>query len=158
VARSFQSSAPAGRLASTAIVPSSGLSPVRYRNIAEQIASSLRHAIVTGAITPGGRLLEVPIAREMGTSRAPVREAIVIGHKRVADALRARDAARASRALATHLAEVLEMCVQRMRTPNRGKRAAAGRGGTAHSRMLKNPLLPRLLNKVQMQGGARRAE
>jgi hypothetical protein len=28
----------------------------------------------------------------------------------------------------------------------------------AANRMLKNPLLPRLLKKIQMQGGSRRAE
>jgi hypothetical protein len=84
-------------------------------------------------------------------------KAIVAGHTRVADALRAKDAARASRALEKHLAEVLEMCVQRMRTPNRGARAA-GPDGADKSRFSKDPLSPGLLKKVQMQGGGRRAE
>ncbi len=43
--------------------------------MAEQIAGSLREAIARGTIQPAARLLEVQVAREMHTSRAPVREA-----------------------------------------------------------------------------------
>jgi DNA-binding GntR family transcriptional regulator len=46
--------------------------------MAEQIATSIRDAIARGTILPGTRLFEVHLAREMGTSRAPVREAL--GH------------------------------------------------------------------------------
>lgn len=53
------------------------LTPVRYRNMAEQIATALRQAIADGKLRPGARLLEVQIAREMGTSRAPLREALI---------------------------------------------------------------------------------
>jgi len=53
------------------------LAPVRYRNMAEQIATALRQAIADGKLHPGARLLEVHIAREMGTSRAPLREALI---------------------------------------------------------------------------------
>jgi DNA-binding GntR family transcriptional regulator len=53
------------------------LTPVRYRNMAEQIATALRQAIADGKLRPGARLLEVHIAREMGTSRAPLREALI---------------------------------------------------------------------------------
>ena len=53
------------------------LTPVRYRNMAEQIATALRQAIADGKLHPGARLLEVQIAREMGTSRAPLREALI---------------------------------------------------------------------------------
>jgi DNA-binding GntR family transcriptional regulator len=53
------------------------LTPVRYRNMAEQIATALRQAIAVGRLRPGTRLLEVQIAREMGTSRAPLREALI---------------------------------------------------------------------------------
>ncbi len=44
--------------------------------MAEQIARSLREAIAHGTIRPAARLLEVQLAREMRTSRAPVREAL----------------------------------------------------------------------------------
>ena len=53
------------------------LNPVRYRSMAEQIATALRQAIADGKLRPGARLLEVQIAREMGTSRAPLREALI---------------------------------------------------------------------------------
>jgi len=53
------------------------LTPVRYRNMAEQIATALRQAIAAGKLRPGARLPEVQIAREMGTSRAPLREALI---------------------------------------------------------------------------------
>jgi DNA-binding GntR family transcriptional regulator len=50
--------------------------PVAYRTMAEQIAASVRDAIAQGRIPPGTRLMEPSLAQEMGTSRAPVREAI----------------------------------------------------------------------------------
>ncbi len=53
------------------------LTPVRYRSMAEQIATALRQVIADGKLRPGTRLLEVQIAREMGTSRAPLREALI---------------------------------------------------------------------------------
>lgn len=53
-----------------------GVAPVSYRTIAEQIAGSIREAIAQGRIPPAARLFEVSLAREMGTSRAPVREAL----------------------------------------------------------------------------------
>jgi DNA-binding GntR family transcriptional regulator len=56
--------------------PFSGVAPIVYRTIAEQIAGSIRQAIAQGRIAPATRLLEVSLAREMRTSRAPVREAL----------------------------------------------------------------------------------
>ena len=56
---------------------SPALTPVRYRSMAEQIATAIRQAIANGKLCPGTRLLEVQIAREMGTSRAPLREALI---------------------------------------------------------------------------------
>ncbi|HEX7548624.1 MAG TPA: GntR family transcriptional regulator [Candidatus Methylomirabilis sp.] len=56
--------------------PLSGVSPIAFRTIAEQIAGSIREAIAQGRIPPAARLLELSLAREMGTSRAPVREAL----------------------------------------------------------------------------------
>lgn len=53
------------------------LPPVRYRNMGEQIATALRQGIANGKLRPGARLPEVQIAREMGTSRAPLREALI---------------------------------------------------------------------------------
>ena len=56
--------------------PLKGVSPIAFRTIAEQIAGSIREAIAQGRIAPAARLLELSLAGEMGTSRAPVREAL----------------------------------------------------------------------------------
>jgi DNA-binding GntR family transcriptional regulator len=53
------------------------VAPIAYRTIAEQIAGALRQGIAEGKLRPGARLLEVQIAYEMGTSRAPLREALM---------------------------------------------------------------------------------
>ena len=53
------------------------VAPIAYRTIAEQIAGALRQGIAEGKLRPGARLLEVQIAHEMGTSRAPLREALI---------------------------------------------------------------------------------
>jgi DNA-binding GntR family transcriptional regulator len=45
--------------------------------MADQIATAIRQAIADGKLRPGTRLLEVQISREMGTSRAPLREALI---------------------------------------------------------------------------------
>ncbi len=45
--------------------------------MAQQIATTLRQAIADGKLRPGARLLEVQISRELGTSRAPLREALI---------------------------------------------------------------------------------
>jgi len=52
------------------------VTPIAYRTITEQVAGAIREAIADGRIPPASRLLEVSLAQEMGTSRAPVREAL----------------------------------------------------------------------------------
>ncbi len=42
----------------------------------EQVAGILRDAITAGRLKPGDRLIETDLAAELGTSRAPVREAL----------------------------------------------------------------------------------
>jgi len=42
----------------------------------EQVADILRDAITEGRLKPGDRLIETDLAAELGTSRAPVREAL----------------------------------------------------------------------------------
>lgn len=53
------------------------LSPIRYRRMADQIAAGIRDSIASGKLPAGTHLLEVAIAREMQTSRVPVREALM---------------------------------------------------------------------------------
>jgi len=115
--------------------------PVRtFRPLSEEAYDALRAAILGGRLQPGERIVEADIARQMATSRSPVREAvrkleheglleyvprrgtIVVGLSRddVADAYQLRAhleayGARlaATRASKTQLARLLEM-IERM--------------------------------------------
>jgi DNA-binding GntR family transcriptional regulator len=118
------------------------VAPVRtFRPLSEEAYDALRAAILGGRLPPGARIVEADIARQMATSRSPVREAvrkleheglleyvprrgtIVVGlsHDDVADAYQLRAhlegyGARlaATRASEAQLARLLEM-IERMR-------------------------------------------
>ncbi len=47
-----------------------------YRTLREVVLDNLRSAILRGELAPGQRIFEMQIAAEMGTSRAPAREAL----------------------------------------------------------------------------------
>ena len=51
------------------------LEPLRRDSTPERIASQLRSGIVSGRLPPGQALREVEVARQLGVSRGPVREA-----------------------------------------------------------------------------------
>jgi DNA-binding GntR family transcriptional regulator len=51
-------------------------SPMRPRTMAEQAAETIVGAAARGVFLPGDRLVEAEIARELGISRVPVREAL----------------------------------------------------------------------------------
>jgi DNA-binding GntR family transcriptional regulator len=46
------------------------------QNISEELANAIRQMIVDGVIAPGSRINEVHLARDLGVSRTPLREAI----------------------------------------------------------------------------------
>ena len=52
------------------------LSKVEKKSLALVVFEQLKEGILLGRLTPGTRLLEVEISRQMGVSRAPVREAL----------------------------------------------------------------------------------
>ena len=54
----------------------SSLPPVERRVLSQDILLCLRSGILNGEIPPGTRLLEIPLATELGVSRGPVREAL----------------------------------------------------------------------------------
>jgi DNA-binding GntR family transcriptional regulator len=54
----------------------SALPPVERRVLRQDILLGLRSGILNGEIPPGTRLLEIPLATELGVSRGPVREAL----------------------------------------------------------------------------------
>jgi len=63
---------------SPASKPSSlALGPIPFRRMADQIAAAIRDSIATGKFPPNMHLQELDIAREMQTSRVPVREALM---------------------------------------------------------------------------------
>ena len=49
---------------------------LKRQTLSEQIKDHLAQQIASGALAPGDRLVELSIARDMGTSQAPVREAL----------------------------------------------------------------------------------
>lgn len=53
-----------------------GLRRVPVQSRREHVVEILRDAVTTGALQPGDRLVELDLATELGTSRAPVREAL----------------------------------------------------------------------------------
>jgi DNA-binding GntR family transcriptional regulator len=57
-------------------VPPKLRATVERQTLAEQVYASLKKAIVSGDLQPGERLKELEIARSLGASRTPVREAM----------------------------------------------------------------------------------
>ncbi|WP_251424903.1 GntR family transcriptional regulator [Veillonella agrestimuris] len=47
-----------------------------YKPLREVVVETLRQAIQNGTLQPGERLMEIPLAEELGVSRTPIREAI----------------------------------------------------------------------------------
>ena len=47
-----------------------------HRPLREMVYEELKMQILTGAIVPGTRMMEVELAKEIGVSRTPIREAI----------------------------------------------------------------------------------
>jgi DNA-binding GntR family transcriptional regulator len=58
-----------------AVAPPVGLDALTDSDLVGQVGRRLTDAIVTGRLRPGDKLVEVAIARELGISRAPIREA-----------------------------------------------------------------------------------
>ena len=51
--------------------------PMRRGNLADEVADHIRDSILTGRLRPGTRIDQDAIARDMGVSRLPVREALI---------------------------------------------------------------------------------
>lgn len=51
---------------------------IRRQSTAEQVAATVRAAILSGRLAPGSPLREIPLAEELGVSRNSVREAVRI--------------------------------------------------------------------------------
>ena len=57
------------------LTPPVGLTALDDSNLVGQVARKLTQAILSGRLPPGAKLAEAAVARELGISRAPVREA-----------------------------------------------------------------------------------
>ena len=68
--------APEGGTFPTAVAETRRLVPVQPRTMVEQAAEAIVAAAARGAFLPGDRLVEAEIARDLGISRVPVREAL----------------------------------------------------------------------------------
>lgn len=53
------------------------LQPLRRASLADDVAEQLRRSIVGGHFAPGSPLAEPTLARDLGVSRAPIREALI---------------------------------------------------------------------------------
>jgi DNA-binding GntR family transcriptional regulator len=59
------------------VTTSLAAAPLRtFRPLSEEVYDVLRAAILSGRLAPGARLVEADVARQMSTSRSPVREAV----------------------------------------------------------------------------------
>lgn len=55
--------------------PAPAFSSIQVPDLVGVVEAQLQEAILSGRIPPGGRIVEAELARQMGVSRAPVREA-----------------------------------------------------------------------------------
>ena len=60
---------------SSSTADSTGFESVEAPDLVGLVEAQLTRAIVEGRLAPGSRIVEAEIARRMGVSRAPVREA-----------------------------------------------------------------------------------
>lgn len=57
-------------------LPRPHVAPIKRPSLADQVREELLRRILQGDIRPGERIIELRIAQELGTSQAPVREAL----------------------------------------------------------------------------------
>ena len=80
-----------------------------HKPLREIVYDELREGILTGAIKPGTRMMEVDLADEMGVSRTPVREAIRKLEKEGLVTIRPRKGAYASDISVKSMMDILEV-------------------------------------------------
>ena len=80
-----------------------------HRPLREMVYEELKMQILTGAIIPGTRMMEVELAEEMGVSRTPIREAIRKLEKEGLVTIEPRRGAYASQISTGDMVEILEV-------------------------------------------------
>ena len=80
-----------------------------HRPLREVVYEELKMQILTGAIVPGTRMMEVELAKEIGVSRTPIREAIRKLEKEGLVTIEPRRGAYASQISTQDMVEILEV-------------------------------------------------
>lgn len=80
-----------------------------HRPLREMVYEELKMQILTGAIVPGTRMMEVELAKEIGVSRTPIREAIRKLEKEGLVTIEPRRGAYASQISTEDMVEILEV-------------------------------------------------
>lgn len=80
-----------------------------HRPLREMVYEELKMQILTGAIVPGTRMMEVELAEQMGVSRTPIREAIRKLEKEGLVTIEPRRGAYASQISTEDMVEILEV-------------------------------------------------
>ena len=80
-----------------------------HKPLREMVYEELKIQILTGAIVPGTRMMEVDLAEEMGVSRTPIREAIRKLEKEGLVTIEPRRGAYASMISTQDMVEILEV-------------------------------------------------
>src|SRR6201996_7164627 len=106
---------------------------VQRRNLAEEVTTRLREAIVSGQIQPGTPLAEPVLAAEFGASRAPIREALIALEREGLVEFNDRSRTRV-RSLAP--VDFEEICSMRIALESLAARLAAGRWTEAHTQAI----------------------
>ena len=80
-----------------------------HRPLREMVYEELKMQILTGAIVPGTRMMEVELAKDIGVSRTPIREAIRKLEKEGLVTIEPRRGAYASQISTQDMVEILEV-------------------------------------------------
>ncbi len=70
------------------------IQPLTQNTLADRVTDRIRRAIITGEFSPGSKLVETTLARQLGVSRSPVREAL---HRLEREGVVVQDTGRTSR-------------------------------------------------------------
>lgn len=91
-------------------VPQEGIVPLEGESLGSAVYSALRTQILEGSIAQGTRIVEESLAKELGISRAPLREAIWLLKR---DGLLVEESARTTRVVTLSLVDVRELHLTR---------------------------------------------
>ena len=105
------------------------------RNLAEEITSQIRVAIVSGQIKPGTSLAEPVLAERFGASRAPIREALIALER---DGLVEFNDRSRTRVRSLTAVDFEEICSMRVALESLAARLAAAKWTTADTRAIED--------------------